>query len=305
MRPLKSLVKKAEYNYDALRAVVALRKFWRRHETFKVCIFELNRKNGFRCGYLSLFQSDMRYAQLELVGVEDRPQKLFKMQTMESRIERKLAEFDYLELEREFYDMYELYQSNGITERVNIREFLLQGFNKPKGDFGYECTNSFLSQKELQEDDFMLLKYQDFERLLIFDRQEHHYVGEQGLNFNKRLFLRFQNLIMGAVVHMDKNAPGVFGVIKPIRRPKWQPKIQENDSKNSDVFDPKNAVVAFTMEQGHVDLTQREHAKQEEEETSFDFHDILNCDFKRGSIVINLYLQDIKTLRSQLLGLFI
>lgn len=47
------------------------------------------------------------------------------MQTIESRRERKLAEFDYLELEREFYDMYELYQSNGITERVNIREFLL------------------------------------------------------------------------------------------------------------------------------------------------------------------------------------
>ena len=34
-----------------------------------------------------------------------------------------------------------------------------------------ELTNNFLTQKELIDDDFMLLKYDDgFERVLIFDR---------------------------------------------------------------------------------------------------------------------------------------
>lgn len=34
-----------------------------------------------------------------------------------------------------------------------------------------ELTNNFLTQKELIDDDFMLLKYHDdFERVLIFDR---------------------------------------------------------------------------------------------------------------------------------------
>lgn len=81
-------------------------------------------------------------------------------------------------------------------------------------------TRSHLSQKNLQNDDFVVLKYENFERLIIFDRQEHEYTGDDQENFNKKMFLKFLYLLMTIVVHIDENAQGHFAIVTSEKKPK-------------------------------------------------------------------------------------
>ena len=76
----------------------------------------------------------------------------------------------------EFYDIYQIYEENGIKPQISLNENLLKRINR-SGIYG--LTNGFLSQKKLENVDCLLLKFNDgFERILIFDRE-----GEEELEY--------------------------------------------------------------------------------------------------------------------------
>lgn len=71
----------------------------------------------------------------------------------------------------EFYNLYELYSENGIKTKITISSEIYQRFRTQQLDFGKSMVNGFLSQKDIINDDFLALKKDRFERLLIFDRE--------------------------------------------------------------------------------------------------------------------------------------
>ena len=99
------------------------------------------------------------------------------------RNESKLSQFEYFKEKDaktnfEFYDIYSIFKANGIIATVELRDVLIQNFDRPGFNFGAEMTNGFLSQRQLFEDDLMVLRFGDFERIFIFDRQEYQFAGE-------------------------------------------------------------------------------------------------------------------------------
>ena len=63
--------------------------------------------------------------------------------------------------------------SNGIVPKIKMDEAMLNHVNKQGDSNGVSfLTDGWLSQKTLMNDDMLLLKYKDFERILIFDRKE-------------------------------------------------------------------------------------------------------------------------------------
>ena len=86
--------------------------------------------------------------------------------------------------------------------------------------FGATFTSGHLQQKRLIDDDCLAFTYENFERVLIFDRKP---ITDDGYsiekNLNKEAFLRLFHLLMTLLVHTDENAQGYFGIVKPARRP--------------------------------------------------------------------------------------
>ena len=80
-------------------------------------------------------------------------------------------------------------------------------------------TNGYLTQKDLRDDDFLSIKYQDFERLFIFDRKPCEAVTDPEENFSKRLFMRLLHLVMTIAVESDEDSRGRLGIIKAVKRP--------------------------------------------------------------------------------------
>lgn len=63
------------------------------------------------------------------------------------------------------------------------------------------------------EDDVLSISFEEFERILIFNREPHQFPGEYRQNFEKRIFLQFFQLLMTISVHLDVEAAGNFGMI--------------------------------------------------------------------------------------------
>ena len=142
-----------------------------------------------------------------------------------------------------------------------------------------------------------MLKYGEFERLIIFDRMDHHFVGDEDLNFNKRLFLRYLHLTFLINVHLDKDTPGVYGIIKTAKKPKKVPFNVELTLQQS-MFDAKNAIVVFE------DNVNSKKNKILNDPGNYNWLKIDFCDFKRQSFFIFLMLQDMFTLKNTRIEVF-
>jgi len=77
-----------------------------------------------------------------------------------------------------------------------------------------------LAQKSFAETDALVIKFDDFERVLIFDREPYHFTGVPGENFNKQIFLQVFQMLMTIAVHLDSEARGNFGMVKEVKKPK-------------------------------------------------------------------------------------
>lgn len=67
----------------------------------------------------------------------------------------------------EFYDIYQIYLSNGIVPRISLTKQIMKHRNRE----GLRLlTNCYLKQNQLTNEDCVLLRLGDFERVLIFDR---------------------------------------------------------------------------------------------------------------------------------------
>ena len=116
-------------------------------------------------------------------------------------------------------------------------------------------TKSFLSQKDIINEDFMALKKDKFERLLIFDRAPFEQKLKHGHNFSKKLFLRTLHTVMTLLVHSDDNVRGIIGIVNQANRPHPIPIMQreQEDGKaggdlekyiHNTTFRMKHAIVA-------------------------------------------------------------
>ena len=115
--------------------------------------------------------------------------------------------------------MYSIYGDGGLRGSINFSRSLLGLFKRPSFNFAKELTNDFLSQEALIEDDFLSLRYQDFERLIIFDRKPWESTGNPLENANKRLFLKLLHIVISMLVQLDDDSRGIYGIVKPIKRP--------------------------------------------------------------------------------------
>lgn len=80
-------------------------------------------------------------------------------------------------------------------------------------------TGNHLKQDRLISDDFLSLKFQDFERLIIFNRPEHETTGDNNKNFQKQLFMRLMHIMLTMAVELDEDSRGRLGIVKPIAHP--------------------------------------------------------------------------------------
>ena len=84
--------------------------------------------------------------------------------------------------------------SNGIVPQIKFNERMLAGKN---AEGLQELTSYFLTQSYLMDADFLLLKYEEFERLLIFDRPPEPFLDEsEAGNKNKNQFLNVLELVL-------------------------------------------------------------------------------------------------------------
>ena len=108
--------------------------------------------------------------------------------------------------------MYEMYQNNGINAKITLNSMIVnffKNFQQESDDmFGFhefdmgsylsKVTGGFVSQSTLIDDDLLLLthKKSGFERILIFDRPDHHkdlamrLHGNENINLYKKIFMR-------------------------------------------------------------------------------------------------------------------
>ena len=88
-----------------------------------------------------------------------------------------------MEHKDEVYNIFDIFMSNGIVPHITLNERMLAGKNK---EGLQEVTSYFLTQSYLMNEDFLLLKYEEFERLIIFDRPPEPFLDESDIvNKNK------------------------------------------------------------------------------------------------------------------------
>ena len=79
--------------------------------------------------------------------------------------------------------------------------------SKARGKLSF--TENYLAQKRPIDDDFMVIRLDQFERMLIFNRSS----GDSSKNHEKRLFLRLLHTIVTLLVHGDDDLRGRIGII--------------------------------------------------------------------------------------------
>ena len=170
--------------------------------------------------------------------------------------------------EPEFYNMYEMYQDNGISADIALNQMIVNYFRRNHqqesdnmfgfhefgmGSYLHQLTDGFLSQSELIDDDLLLMTHSSgFERILIFDRPDHHkdlamrLHGREDINLNKSIFMRLFYSIMSMIVHADDKVQGYFGIMKPILKPKNEYRLESEiiGQKDETDFQAKNAIVS-------------------------------------------------------------
>ena len=118
-----------------------------------------------------------------------------------------------------------------------------------------------MKQKSFAETDALVIKFDDFERVLIFDREPYHFTGVLGENFNKQIFLQCFQMLMTIAVHLDQDARGNFGMVKDIKKPNkilykkdlFKNKHEESSASTQKEFNLKNAIAVFENDKLHFE----------------------------------------------------
>ena len=136
---------------------------------FKVAVFELN-KPVLRHGKLRFCPGNIAYAYLEIEGGDVEQPEEEKKEEKKPAGRKKKGVPEVKDNPKEFYNLYEMYQENGVSSSISLNRSLRQHFKGSNFKFGQTMTKGHLTQENLIDDDFLVLKIDRFERLLVFDR---------------------------------------------------------------------------------------------------------------------------------------
>ena len=118
--------------------------------------------------------------------------------------------------------MHDIYLDNGIVPRITIKDKMLQFINSN------DRTDGFLEQEQIINDDCLLLRYDEFERILIFSRNR-----IQTENKNKANLLSILRITLKLVAFNDKSKFGITAPIKEVKRPGYV-YLDQIDKSNSE-----------------------------------------------------------------------